>query len=331
MRAVLLQGHGGYEQLEVRDDVVTPPVGAGEVLVRIGAAGVNNTDINTRRGWYEGGGWTGSFVFPRIQGIDGCGVITEVGDGVQASRVGDRVLIEPCWRDAGASPDTARFLGSEVDGTFAEFCVVPSRHAHAVHSALADHELAAFPCAGSTALNLLRRAGVQVGERVIVTGASGGVGSMAVQLAIALGAEVTAVASPEKHDALRALGAAAVIDRDAAPAPASHDVAIDVVGGSAWPALLAALRPGGRYAVSGAVAGPLVDLDLRTLYLRDLTLFGATVLDDGVFAELVRHIETGDITPVIDATFPLDQIVAAQQRFAERRHVGKIVLTVAHG
>lgn len=328
MRAVLLQGHGDTDQLEVRDDVAVPRVGPHDVLVHLAAAAVNNTDINTRLGWYAGGGWTGSFVFPRIQGIDGCGRIVATGHDVPQSRVGERVLIEPCWREPGAPAETALFLGSEVDGTFAEFCVVPDRHAHSIHSALSDAELATFPCAGSTALNLLRRAGLSNGDRVLVTGASGGVGSMAVQLAVALGAEVTAVAGSGKHAALRELGAVDVLARDESPPAGAFEVVIDVVGGPMWATLLTALRPGGRYAVSGAVAGPIVELDLRTVYLHDLSLFGATVLADAVFAELVRHVEAGDVHPVIDATYRLDEIVAAQRRFAERRHVGKIVLVI---
>jgi len=324
MRAVLLTGHGGFDRLDIRDDVPVPECGEGDVLVRVGAAGVNNTDVNTRLGWYSGGGWTGSFEFPRIQGIDACGTIVAVGSGVDASRVGQRVLVEPCWRDP------VQFLGSEVDGAFAEFCRVPSRYAHMVQSSLSDVELASFPCSYSTAENLLTRASVVAGQRVLVTGASGGVGSAAVQLAAARGAVVAALAAVDKQEAVQALGADVVATRDADLVGVfgadSFDAVIDVVGGPGFPPLLDVLRPFGTYAVAGAIGGPTVDLDLRTLYLKDLRLFGCTVLDDGVFAALVRRIEAGDVAPVVAATFPLERIVEAQELFLTKQHVGKIVL-----
>ena len=329
MRAVLLTGHGGFERLSIRADVPIPVPGGDEVLIRVTAAAVNNTDINTRVGWYDGGGWTGSFQFPRIQGIDACGHIMSVGADVAESRIGERVIVEPCWRGVDHG---IRFFGSEVDGAFAEFTLAPARYAHAVASALSDVELASFPCAYSTAENMLARARVVPGERVLITGASGGVGSAAVQLAVARGAEVAAVAGAEKHAAIRALGASAVVDRDAELLAEfgsdSFEAVIDVVGGAAWPSLLSVLQPGGRYATAGAVADPNVPLDLRTLYLKDLTLYGCTVLDEGVFTGLVERIENGSVKPLIAAVLSLDEIVAAQELFLAKHHVGKIVLTV---
>ncbi len=131
-----------------------------------------------------------------------------------------------------------------------------------------------------------------------------------------------------KHQAVAGLGADVVLDRHAPLEEGAYDAVIDVVGGSGFGSLLSALRPGGRYAVSGAIAGPVVDLDLRTLYLKDLTLYGCTALDDGVFANLVGYIERSEIRPVVCATFPLEKIEAAQRVFLEKRHVGKIVLEV---
>lgn len=331
MHAVLLTAHGGYDCLQFRDDVAEPEPGPHDVLVQVHAAAVNNTDVNTRVGWYSGGGWTGTFQFPRIQGIDACGTIVAVGSEVSPSRIGERVLIEPCWREADAPFSSARFFGSEVDGAFAQFTVAPSRHAHRVESNLTSVELASFPCSYSTAENMLCRSEVAAGDRVLVTGASGGVGSAAVQLAAARGATVTAVAAPGKHAQLQSLGTATTVDRGAIAESCgadSFDVVIDVVGGNEWPTLLHVLRAGGRYAVAGAIAGPIVELDLRTLYLKDQRLLGCTVLDDGVFASLVRRIESGAVRPVVATTFPLEQIVAAQELFLAKTHVGKIVLEV---
>lgn len=352
MKAVLMTGNGGFDRLVYRDDIPVPVPGTGDVLIRVGAAGVNNTDINTRTAWYsksvtqatgaggddgfaaartEDSGWTGALPqFPRIQGADVCGVIVEVGAGVRADRIGERVIVEPVFRDPGAGQFDATYLGSEVDGGFAEFCRVPSRHAYTINSALTDIELASFPCAYSAAENMLARAAVVAGEQVLVCGASGGVGSAAVQLAKRRGAIVTAIAAADKLSAVAACGADRVISRDTdimAQFGAEHfHVVIDSVGGDQFGARLDALKRGGRYAVAGAIAGPIVSFDLRTLYLKDLRLIGCTVLDHGVFANLVRYIEAGEVMPLVSGVFPLSEIVAAQTAFLTKQHVGKIVL-----
>lgn len=340
MSGVLLTGHGGPEVLEWRDDLAVPVPGPGEVLVRVAAAGVNNTDLNTRIGWYAKGddgsaGWSGApFALPRIQGADVCGRIAAVGAGVDPARIGERVLIEPVIREVAGKPlETPWYFGSECDGGFAQFTRVASRHAHAIRSDLSDVELASFPCSYSAAETMLTRAGLKSGETVLVTGASGGVGSAAVQLARARGARVIAVTSPSKAALLRALGAERTLNRGDDPVAAlganSVDVVVDLVGGAKWPALLEVLRPSGRYAVAGAIAGPMVALDLRTLYLKDLTFFGCTIFAPEVFTALVGRIERGEIKPLVAETFALKDITAAQQAFAEKGHLGKIVLQVS--
>ncbi|MCF8052681.1 MAG: alcohol dehydrogenase family protein [Desulfobacterales bacterium] len=339
MHGVQLTGHGGLEKLDIRRDIPVPAPGPGDVLIRVAAAAVNNTDINTRTAWYskrEGTGedasWSGRPIrFPRIQGADVCGHISAVGSGVSKDRIGERVLIEPCLREAqGRSLSPPWYLGSECDGGFAEFVVAAARHAWKIDSALTDVELASFPCSYSTAENLLTRASVKKGERVLVTGASGGVGSAAVQLAKARGARVAAITSTAKFEAVRSLGADEVLPREAdlleTIGADNIDVVVDLVAGSPWPQYLEVLHPGGRYAAAGAVAGPMVQLDVRTLYLKDLTLYGCTVLDSDVFKNLVRRIEQGDITPLVAQVFALEDIREAQQLFLEKRHVGKIVL-----
>jgi NADPH:quinone reductase-like Zn-dependent oxidoreductase len=354
MKAVLLTGYGGFEMLSWREDVPLPVPGTGEVLIRVAAAGINNTDINTRIGWYsksvsegttsegaktglaeaeaEDAGWTGQArSFPLIQGADVCGRIAAVGRGVDPGRLGQRVLVEPALREpVGWRPYEALYLGSEVDGGFAEYVKVPAAHAHVVDSPLGDAELAGIPCAYSAAENMIERAGVASGERVLVTGASGGVGSAAVQLARRRGAHVLAVTSSNKAAQVRALGADETLDRqialDTHLENESIDVVIDVAGGPQWPVLLDLLKRGGRYAVSGAIAGPIVSLDLRTLYLKDLRLLGCTVLERQVFPNLIGYIERGEIKPVLAATYPLKEIVRAQQDFLAKGFVGKLVL-----
>ena len=339
MRAVLLTAHGGFECLEYRTDVAVPTPGAGEVLVNIAAAGINNTDINTRIGWYadsvaddDSAGWTGdAFTFPRIQGADGCGTIVAVGNGVDPSRVGQRVLIEPVLREPiGWALDQARYFGSECDGAFADYATVPSAHAHRINSDLTDAQLASFPCAYSAAENMLTRVGATASDTVLVTGASGGVGSAAVQLAKRRGCRVIAVAGADKLSQVAQLGADVTIARGTDLAAQcgreSVDIVIDVVGGDQWPQLLSILKRGGRYATAGAIAGPTVQLDLRTLYLKDLRLLGCTVLEPEVFANLIGYIERGEIKPLVAAQFALSDIVAAQQFFLSKNYFGKIVL-----
>ncbi|MDN3446097.1 alcohol dehydrogenase family protein [Psychrobacter sp. APC 3281] len=342
MKGVQLIGHGGPEMLEYRDDIAVPTPTSDEVLIRVAAAAVNNTDINTRTAWYSKGdsssddaSWSGTAMsFPRIQGADVCGTIVAVGNNISSERIGERVLIEPCINEInGQSLSSAGYYGSECDGGFAEYTVVAVKHAYAVNSTLSDVELASFPCSYSTAENMLTRANVSSGDKVLISGASGGVGSAAVQLAKARGAYVIAITSPSKNQQLLELGADQVISRDdnlvSILGDNSLDVVIDLVAGKQWPEFLQLLRPRGRYAVSGAIGGALVELDIRTLYLKDLTFYGCTVLQPEVFQNLVNCIEQRKINPIVACTFPLKEIHTAQAVFLEKKHVGKIVLNVA--
>lgn len=342
MTAALLMGHGGLDCLSVRNDVPTPNPMADEVLIRVGAAGLNNTDINLRVGWYSksadsgaaaaDAGWTGTPIeFPCIQGADACGRIVAVGTGVTAERIGERVLVNPILEDAGGDQRRSpRYLGSDCDGAFAQYLRVPARSAVRIESRLGDAQLASFPCAYTAAENMLSRAKVAGADTVLVTGASGGVGSAAVQLARRRGARVYAVAGTDKAAAVAALGPDRVLSRDAdllvELGRESVSVVIDVVGGATFGCLLGLLARGGRYAVAGAIAGAEVALDLRTLYLKDLTLLGCTIPAAGLFETLVGYIERGEIRPVVSATYPLRDIAAAQEAFLSKAHVGKIVL-----
>lgn len=357
MRAALLLGNGGPEMLVVHDDVPVPTLAAGEALIRVTACGVNNTDINTRVGWYSrsvtsgtsGDGFAesqtddatwgmGGLDFPRIQGADICGFVVEVGDGADPALIGRRVLVDPWIRDADDPTDRslAGYLGSEHDGGFAEFCAVPARNVHPIESDLSDVELASFACSWSTAEHMLQRVALQAGQSIAVPGASGGVGSALVQLAKRRDASVVAIAGAAKLDDVRSLGADHVIARDTdalvdavmAANGGPFDVVADIVGGGNFGPWLDALKRGGRYVTSGAISGPVVELDLRTLYLNDLELYGATVYGPQVFADLVGYIERGEVRPVIGGTYPLDQIGEAQTAFAEKRHTGNLVITI---
>jgi NADPH:quinone reductase-like Zn-dependent oxidoreductase len=338
--------------LEYREDVAIPEPRADEVLIRVAAAGINNTDINTRIGWYskkvegdtnsggaggfeqidsEDASWSGvPLEFPRIQGADCCGSIVAVGADVDASRIGERVIVRSIMRHyTGYRPFECWTFGSECDGAFAQYTKAPSAETHRVDCDWSDAELASIPCAYSTAENMLHRVGLGA-ERVLITGASGGVGSAAVQLARRRGAQVTALASAAKLDDLKALGADQVVDRNAdlvaAVGSDRFDLVVDLVAGAGWPALLEVLKRGGRYITAGAIAGPMVELDVRTLYLKDLTLYGSTFQDDVVFENLVGYIERNEIRPLVSASFPLSDIAAAQTQFLQKKFVGKLVL-----
>lgn len=333
MKAVVTLGNGGFEQLSYRD-VALPELGEGEVLVKVLAAGMNNTEINTRIGWYSGGGWHVPTPFPFIQGTDCCGIVTQVDRSSDTPLIGTRVLVRPCMRPHGFGSMINIWMGSDFDGAFAQFVKVPAHEVFPVTSSWSDVELGSLPCSYGSGENMVHRADVQPHDHVLVAGASGGVGSAVVQLAKLRGARVTAIAGTTKMDQVRALGADHVVDRTCdlvkELGEESVDVVIDNVGGPHFAGELATLKRGGRYASSGAIGGPMVELDLRTMYLKDLTLIGCTAWDEPVFPNLVSYVETGKLRPLVARTFALDEIVTAQQEFLKKQHVGKFVLVPRH-
>lgn len=354
MKAMVLTGHGGLDKYEWHEDWPVPEPGPGGVLIKVSACGLNNTDVNTRTGWYskavsEGttGGtfvkvgdndpaWGGSpITFPRIQGADAVGRVVAVGEGVDTSLIGKRVMTDGWVRDAAepTNMDKARYFGSEVDGGFAEYARTAAHAIEVVASDLTDADLATFQCSYTTAEGMLTRANVAAADTVLVPGASGGVGGALIQLARRRGARVVAMASAAKHARVAKLGPDKIIarapqDLRAALGDEKITVVADVVGGPCWPNLIEVLERGGRYTCSGAIAGPIVQLDLRTFYLRDLTFTGSTIVPPDTLAKLVGYIERGEVKPVLAATYPLRQLREAQQAFINKRHTGNIVVTM---
>ncbi|WP_219988642.1 alcohol dehydrogenase family protein [Leucothrix pacifica] len=349
MKAIITTGNGGYDKLEYRD-VPVPTLRSGEVLLKVLGAGVNNTEINTRLGWYSSsvtdstealsgsdeketladGGWNEKTPFPFIQGTDCCGEVVEYTDDVNHLSIGKRVLVRSCMRLIGYDSLENIWMASDFDGAFAQYVRVPASEVFVVDSDWSDVELATIPCAYGTAENMVHRCEVTANDRVLVTGASGGVGSALVQLVKRRGATVIAVAGDSKLDAVKALGADQVISRNAdlieALGESSVDVVIDNVAGDNFGAMMKLLSRGGRYASSGAIAGPMVTLDARDFYLKDLRLIGCTSWDEPVFPNLIGYIERGEIKPLVAQTFELKDIALAQQEFEKKAHVGKFVL-----
>ncbi|NEC14418.1 zinc-binding dehydrogenase [Streptomyces sp. SID8014] len=341
MRAVRITEHGGPEVLE-RAEVPVPVPAAGDVLVEVAAVALNNTDLWTREGAYgrpgdpaARSGWRGPLAFPRIQGADVAGRVAAVGPGVDAGLVGRRVVIDPALYD-GPGPDAnpVGLMGSERDGGYAEYVTAPAEQVHDMtDSPLTDEQLATLPTAYGTALGMIERGRLRRGETVLVSGASGGVGVALVQIARARGAQVVAVSSGGKTEAVREAGAHHVADRAGdvigqvrAAAPDGIDVGLDVVAGELLGDGLPLLREGGRWVVAGALAGYEVAFDVRRLYLHNAQVIGSAMHTPAHFALLMELARRGDVRPLVAAAFPLDQAAEAQEELARRRHVGKIVL-----
>jgi NADPH:quinone reductase-like Zn-dependent oxidoreductase len=366
MRAVRTTGYGGIDKLVYRDDVPTPQPAAGEVLIAVGACGMNNTDINLRSRWYDrtvdtdlsadvglsGAGqndrsdaateasWnTQAVVFPRIQGAAIAGRVVAVGAGINVERVGERVIVDPQIRDA-AMPLRAQlvaYLGGDRDGGFAEYVTVPAANAHTIESDLSDAELATFPTSYDTAEEMLERTRLTSDETVVVTGAAGGVGTALIQLAMIRGARVIAIAGAAKEERLRALGAHDFVAREtqnwnaavtAIVGASRVDVVADVVGGPMFGDLIKMLRRGGRYSTAGAIAGPVQPLDLRDLIYKDLEMYGITCPTKETFGRVIDYVRSGRLRPLLDETFQLTQLREAQAAFLKRTHIGKFAVVV---
>lgn len=352
MKAMVLKGHGGLDAYEWHEDWPVPEPGPQEVLIKVGACGLNNTDVNTRSGWYSksvdeattGDGysevneedptWGGRpITFPRIQGADVVGTVVAVGANTDPDFIGRRVMVDGWLRDWNdpTNKDKTGYFGSESDGGYAEYTKVDPRNMLVVQSDLTDAELATFQCSYTTAEGMLSRAEVRNEDTVLIPGASGGVGGALVQLAKRRGARVIAMAAEAKHSEVSALGPDLILPRSpdslrAALGDERITVVADVVGGPIWPQLIDVLERGGRYTCSGAIAGPMVEFDLRTFYLRDLTFTGSTVIPTHIFPDVVTYIERGEIRPMLAATYPLSELREAQAAFIEKRHTGNIVV-----
>lgn len=355
MQAVRLYGHGDADMLRF-EAVPLPRAGDQDVLIRICFCGLNHSDLNLRRGTYYGlgtdagqVGWRQTPIsFPLIPGSDIAGRVAAVGAEVSGLRVGDPVILYPyvacgqcaaCLRGDDHLCPAVEYLGSERDGGYAEFIAVPARNAYLVPAGVALEQAAALPVNFLTAWHMMvRRGRLQPGETVMITGASGGVGSACLQIAKLMGARALAVVG-SREKAGRALesgaDAAVVAGQDDLSDAVQHfagsdgvDMAVEVVGAATWASSLRALRPEGRLVVCGAVSGATVETDLKLIYLRHLSVIGSTMGSPAEFKHVLGLLAAGAIRPVIDRIYPLAEARAAQRRMENRGQFGKILLQV---
>ncbi|MDR7254279.1 NADPH:quinone reductase-like Zn-dependent oxidoreductase [Nocardioides sp. BE266] len=324
MRAAVQRSYGGPEVLQV-EDVPDPTARPGWTLVRLRAAALNWHDVLVRRGQY------GS-PLPHVPGADGAGVVDGTGDEV--------VVLPSLWwgGDESAPGESWEILGDHRPGTYAELVAVPDECVFPKPVGLSWAEAAALPLVGVTTYRaLFSRGGLQSGESLLVLGAGGGVATMAVSLAAALGARVVVTSSSEeKIEQAQGLGALGGVRYDAEGWPEAarqvnggrgFDVVLDSVG--TWSESLRALRPGGRLVVLGASRGEQADLAVRPYYFGQYSILGTTMGSPADFADLLAFIRDHDVPPpVIDRVLPLDDVVSAHQRLESGQAFGKLVLEV---
>lgn len=353
MAAVVLTGHGGFERLTYRTDVPVPKPGPNDVLVEVHACALNQTDVNTRLGWYGNGvlstddtsdeapgTWSGvPLEFPLIQGSAMMGRIVAAGSAVTATRHGERVVVDPVVRPGEGSEADPTFIGSEHNGGYAHYIAVPSDCALPVGDEVDDVSLAAAQVSHTTASEMLLRGRLTAGETIVVTGATGGVGTALVQLASLRGARVVTLTTSGRSGRLRALGADTVIEWSTAEQLPGQltaagvrrvDMVADVVGGAMFEPLLRELRIGGRHVTGGAIAGAKVGLDLRELIYRDVEVIGVgSLASDRSVRAVLDELRSGALRPVVAATYPLERLVDAQRTFLAREELGRVVVTTS--
>ncbi len=359
MAAMVLTGHGDIQKLEYQTDFPTPRPGPDEVLVQVTATAKNNTDRKAREGLYPTQdkddvtsfqmGGKATLTFPRIQGADVVGRVVAVGADVSEERLGQRGLL-----DFNLYPDARRtinlvpdYYGHGADGGYAEYIAVPSDQFHSVDDPnLADAQLAAMGmCSYQTALHMLTSARVKAGERILVTGASGGVGTALIQLCRIMGAIPYALSQADKAEALLALGAEAVLDRSDmqgftekvmdATGGEPIDAVMDLVGGEATSQFIDTMivdmhrrNDNPRLSIAGASGGNVSEVLWTRIYLYQVQIFGVSHGTREEADQLIDWIRAGDLKPVLHAAFKLSDLHRAEEYFMNRgsNYLGKIVI-----
>jgi alcohol dehydrogenase len=336
MRAVVLHEHGGNDKLQYTGDYPTPRAGEGDVVVRVRASSINYHDVFTRRGM------PGIKVpLPVIVGLDVTGEIAELGAGVEGWKVGDRVLIDPVNRVEGG------LMGETQDGGLAEFCRAKAHQLVRIPETVTFEQAAALPVAYGTAIRMMNTIGkIQASEKVLILGASGGVGVCCVQLAKLAGAYVIACAgSEEKGRRLTELGADEIIlytendfmktvfERHGKPhrrrfvKGGGVDVVVNFTGGDTWMKSLRCLKLGGRQLTCGATAGYSTAEDLRFIWTFELQILGSNGWERDDIITLFDLVQAGKLKVLIDKSYPLEQAMEAVRLIEDRAVFGKVVVT----
>ncbi|WP_418141650.1 zinc-binding dehydrogenase [Marinobacter sp. MA] len=357
MKAMVLTGHGDVDKLEYQD-VSVPAPGPGEVLVRVTATAKNNTDRKAREGLYptKKGEMTSfqmggkpTLTFPRIQGADIAGRVAAVGEGVDESRIGERGLLDfniyaNDRRDINLTPD---YFGHGADGGYAEYVALPSEQFHHIPNAeLTDAEVASMGmCSYQTAMHMLTSANIKAGERVMVTGASGGVGTALIQLCRIMGAIPYALSKQDKAAALLELGAEAVLDRSdmdsfvdrvkAETGGKPIDAVMDLVGGEMTDVFIDTMifdmnarSTYPRLSIAGASGGNISEILWTRIYLYQVQIFGVSHGTREEAEQLMAWIREGRLKPVLHGAFRLSDLHRAEEYFVNRgsNYLGKIVI-----
>ncbi|MDE0796119.1 MAG: zinc-binding dehydrogenase [Alphaproteobacteria bacterium] len=334
MRAVVLHEHGDIENLTYHEDYADPECGEGQVIIRVGATSLNYHDVFTTKGM------PGIKVpLPIVIGLDISGEIKEIGAGVEGWSIGDRVLVNPL---DPVAPEKG-LMGEMLDGGTAELCAVDATRLIKIPEGCSYEQAAALPVAYGTAHRMMiTNGGMKGGEKVLILGASGGVGSCCVLLAKMMGCEVVAAgSSPDKLEALRAWGADHVIDYTdfekqiygiyGKPHRRKHEGGVDVVinftGGDTWVPSLKATQRGGKILTCGATAGFDPTEDLRYVWTFELKILGSNSWAIEDLETLMQLIADGKLKPVIDTVLPLEQTAEGVRQLRDREVIGKIVIT----
>lgn len=342
MKAVLFREHGGPEVLEYTD-FSTPQPGPGQVLVRLRAAALNRVDVLVRRGWPGI-----RLELPHINGADGAGEVIALGEGVRDLQVGQPVVINAnlgcgecdfCLQGRDNLCRNWHLLGETVRGTYAEYIALPERQLHVLPQGFDPHVAAAAALVYQTAWHsLIVRGELKPGETVVVVGAGGGVNTASLQIAKYQGARVIVIGSnEEKLEKARLLGADVLIDRSREPdwskavflatEKRGAEVVVDNVG-TTFPLSMRCLGKGGRLLTVGNSGGPKFEIDNRYIFAKHLSILGSTMSSLAEFHKVMDLVVAGELRPVIDRTYPLEEAAAAQKQLESGGQFGKITLAI---
>ncbi len=320
-------------------EAADPVAGPGEVVIKLKAAALNHRDVFVQKGLYPG------TAVPVIPGSDGAGIVAAVGESTDPQLIGQEVIINPAlnWGD---NPRfySAKFkiLGMPDNGTFAEYIVIPAKNVYSKPAHLSFQEAAALPLVGLTAWRaLMTRAGLKSGDKVLVTGIGGGAALLALQLAVAAGAEVWVTSgSDEKIERAKALGATGganykdpdwhknLMKETGGGKIGYFDVTIDSASGPDFAKLMDTTTPGGRIAVFGGTTGNITNVAPSKVFFKQLNIFGTTMGSDAEFADMVTFVGQHQIKPVVDEVFALADAEQALRKMDAGKQFGKIVLAI---